>query len=306
MHPDSLQPHLAIRSLLDELGVVCSEAGCSWTGPQDKLAVHLETCPARLLEASRVRGRRKEALLEQLRDEVARLRSQVEQQTALLQKLTDENQRKDACINNYLSSLNFKAEEVRRKDNRIAALEADLGKLRGNLDHEVAAQLAEQQAVEAAQAAARAREEADAAAQKAALARQTAQESRGHAPAVIQIFVRQIAKGTLVLKVAPYSTVDYVKDLLETKTGIPSSCFYLTYGGKSLAEHHLLMDYNMPDEATLSMLCRLPSRVLGRIGSNLPPTVSTLASSTTAMVRRWRTICPKKRALGDIGVSGFS
>mmetsp|Transcript_13540 Transcript_13540/g.37556 ORF Transcript_13540/g.37556 Transcript_13540/m.37556 type:complete len:245 (-) Transcript_13540:161-895(-) len=48
---DELQPHQAIRSLLDELPVRCMR-GCGWTGRRDARAAHAEVCPVKRLEAA--------------------------------------------------------------------------------------------------------------------------------------------------------------------------------------------------------------------------------------------------------------
>mmetsp|Transcript_31207 Transcript_31207/g.89449 ORF Transcript_31207/g.89449 Transcript_31207/m.89449 type:complete len:209 (-) Transcript_31207:42-668(-) len=47
---DDLQPHLVIRSLLDELPARCRRA-CGWTGRWDARAAHAEVCPLARLEA---------------------------------------------------------------------------------------------------------------------------------------------------------------------------------------------------------------------------------------------------------------
>mmetsp|Transcript_56083 Transcript_56083/g.163864 ORF Transcript_56083/g.163864 Transcript_56083/m.163864 type:complete len:225 (+) Transcript_56083:159-833(+) len=48
---DDLQPHQAIRSLLDELPTRCPR-GCGWTGRRDACAAHMDTCPLARLEAA--------------------------------------------------------------------------------------------------------------------------------------------------------------------------------------------------------------------------------------------------------------
>mmetsp|Transcript_82004 Transcript_82004/g.227370 ORF Transcript_82004/g.227370 Transcript_82004/m.227370 type:complete len:151 (-) Transcript_82004:78-530(-) len=97
-------------------------------------------------------------------------------------------------------------------------------------------------------------------AQIAVLQQALADRRRGaQEPADMQIFVRELTGRALTLKVEARETIDSVKLAIQDKTGIPPRCFYLTYGGKNLAEGRLVSDYNISRDCTLTMLTRLCS-----------------------------------------------
>jgi len=51
VHGEDLQPHQAIRSLLDEMLTRCPR-GCGWTGRRDARDAHVDNCPLAKLEAA--------------------------------------------------------------------------------------------------------------------------------------------------------------------------------------------------------------------------------------------------------------
>jgi len=75
----------------------------------------------------------------------------------------------------------------------------------------------------------------------------------------MQVFVRELTGRTLMLKVDSMDTIDAVKLMIQDRTNIPPTCFYLTYAGKNLADGRLVSDYNISKECTLTMLMRLYS-----------------------------------------------
>jgi len=81
----------------------------------------------------------------------------------------------------------------------------------------------------------------------------------------MQVFVRALTGRTLTLKVDSMDTIDAVKLLIEDRTGIPPTCFYLTYAGKNLADSRLVSDYNVSRDCTLTMLMRLYSMRLDSV-----------------------------------------
>jgi len=78
-------------------------------------------------------------------------------------------------------------------------------------------------------------------------------------PAGMQIFVRVLTGRTLVLKVDAEDSIDAVKHMIRSKTGIPGQLFYLTYAGKSLMDSRLVSDYNLSKDSMLTMLLRFHS-----------------------------------------------
>eukprot|EP00403_Amphidinium_massartii_P011849 CAMPEP_0178421192 /NCGR_PEP_ID=MMETSP0689_2-20121128/26522_1 /TAXON_ID=160604 /ORGANISM="Amphidinium massartii, Strain CS-259" /LENGTH=172 /DNA_ID=CAMNT_0020042699 /DNA_START=189 /DNA_END=707 /DNA_ORIENTATION=+ len=56
-----LQPHLVVRSLLDEVVVRC-EHSCGWTGRRDARPAHAAVCPVVLLKAAEAKLRERDSL----------------------------------------------------------------------------------------------------------------------------------------------------------------------------------------------------------------------------------------------------
>mmetsp|Transcript_21008 Transcript_21008/g.44755 ORF Transcript_21008/g.44755 Transcript_21008/m.44755 type:complete len:289 (-) Transcript_21008:68-934(-) len=74
-----LQPHLAIRNLLDEIVVRCGH-GCSWTGRKDSLQAHMADCPLQQLAKLEAEKAEREIQLVQRDELVFTLEKQVAEQ----------------------------------------------------------------------------------------------------------------------------------------------------------------------------------------------------------------------------------
>jgi len=227
-----LQPHQAIRSLLDELSVNC-EAGCSWTGRQDAYPAHVAACPAKLLEAAR---------------------RQLEQQAAKLR----ENDIEIARLNEMISELQFRADEraarASRKDAQIMALQEELAKVRLCMERDAEVRLAELQAEVTAKIAKDAQAIAEAAAKSAEIARQRAD------CIAMQVFIRRIGGRTMTLNVELTDTVDAIKRMIQEKDGTPPDMFYLTHGSKHLDDSKSVAEHQISRNSTLAMRMRLLSQ----------------------------------------------
>ena len=72
-----------------------------------------------------------------------------------------------------------------------------------------------------------------------------------------QIFVKTLGGKTITLEVEPSDSVESVKAKIQDEEGIPSDQQYLIYAGKILGNRQTLSDYNVLNEATLHLGCRL-------------------------------------------------
>mmetsp|Transcript_43598 Transcript_43598/g.79428 ORF Transcript_43598/g.79428 Transcript_43598/m.79428 type:complete len:215 (-) Transcript_43598:94-738(-) len=82
MSPSDLQPHLVVRSLLDEVMVRC-EHSCGWTGRRDARPAHAAVCPVVRLQAAEARLRLYADVDKELADRDSKIR---ELEAALKQK----------------------------------------------------------------------------------------------------------------------------------------------------------------------------------------------------------------------------
>uniref|UniRef100_A0A6T9QBD0 RING-type E3 ubiquitin transferase n=1 Tax=Alexandrium catenella TaxID=2925 RepID=A0A6T9QBD0_ALECA len=276
--PSRLQPHLVMRSLLDELHVHCG-IGCGWTGRQDARPAHMLACPMkRLAEATAQLAERDHWLAE--RDaEIAALRARVRERDEAIAQRCAQIMQQEKQLEDYRGWLARLAGSSAQKDTQIAALHVMLAGTRRCAESEAAARLAEVQAETAAKAVEHARVASLAAARRAEVLREGAKQARRDAglqdvemlpwnrlpdkqpkkPCDLQIFVRELTGRTLTLKVEAEDTIDSVKLMIQDRTGIPGRCFYLTYAGKNLADARLVADYNISKDCTLTMLMRLYS-----------------------------------------------
>jgi ubiquitin C len=72
-----------------------------------------------------------------------------------------------------------------------------------------------------------------------------------------QIFVKTLTGKTITLNVELSDAVEYIKSIVETKTGIPADEQRLIFGGKQLQDGRILSDFYVQRESTLHLVLRL-------------------------------------------------
>mmetsp|Transcript_56834 Transcript_56834/g.113048 ORF Transcript_56834/g.113048 Transcript_56834/m.113048 type:complete len:379 (+) Transcript_56834:60-1196(+) len=291
-----LQPHLVMRNLLDELLVYCN-AGCGWTGRKDARPGHELVCPVKRLESVAKMLSERDLWLAERDAEIALLRARVSERDKAISEQCKRIELQEKQLAECRVRLDLLAGRAVQKDAQIVALQQvrhaqhlkqALVAARRCVEADAVARFAELEAEAAAQSADRARCKASLAARRAQMLRKSAQAARHEAGLVdyvlghhsdfrsselecsqssssMQVFVRELTGRTLTLKVDSVDTIDAVKLMIQDRTGIPPTCFYLTYAGKNLADSRLVSDYNISKDCTLTMLMRLYSMRLDSV-----------------------------------------
>ena len=95
----------------------------------------------------------------------------------------------------------------------------------------------------------------------------------------MQIFVKTLTK-TITLNVEPSYMIDFIKNVINYKEGIPSNLQRLVFSNKNLESNRSLSDYNIQNDSTLYLCLKLYGGKKSKSSSSTTPNQLPLPNTT--------------------------